>query len=80
MSECFACAIAKVNPRAARFDAGCSECSARALAGDPRFHAATQSNTITPAYRAALQAVFGAGWKEGHERIKEWAKKMTSKT
>lgn len=70
---CTACTIAKINPRTSRFDAGCIECSARALAGDPRFHACGLTGALSVEYIAALRSVFGEGWREGHERVKSWS-------
>jgi len=76
MTGCAACSIAKVNPRTTRFDAGCLECSARALAGDPRFHSSSLTGALSVEYIAALRSVFGEEWRESHERVKDFAGKL----
>ena len=76
---CPCCVIAKVNPRTARFDAGCPECDARALASDPRFHACGLTGALSVEYIAALRSVFGDDWRVGHEQVKDWAKRMRTK-
>lgn len=70
---CDACDRAQVNVETGRFNAGCTECTARALAGGPLYHASALADTLTPAYRDALQSLFGANWKHGHERVKHHA-------
>lgn len=71
--SCTACTEAKVNAWSGAYRADCLECSARALSHSPTHFAAAQAGAITPAYRDALQAVFGDDWKAGHERAKAWA-------
>lgn len=73
---CDACAIAKVNPRAGRFNAGCDECTARAIAQEPEFFECVAAEAITPRYRARLQRWFGGRWKEGHEMVKQAAHRI----
>lgn len=70
---CEACLRAEVNVQTGRFNAGCSECTARALAGSPLYHEAARAETLTDAYRNALQTMFGANWKHGHDRVKHYA-------
>lgn len=77
--SCPCCVIAKVNPRFVRYEAGCSECSARWLAGDPRFRDAMEADAMTPDYRRALHDRFGADWQAAHERVKVWAEKLKRK-
>jgi len=73
---CDACAEAEQNPRTSRFHAGCRCCGARALAQGPQHFTARSSRTMTPAYRDALQALFGADWVDGHAHVKAWAERM----
>lgn len=73
---CDACAIAKINARTARFNVGCIECSARALAQAPAFHESMTADAMTPRYRDALQMIFGGDWLEGHTRTKAWYEKL----
>lgn len=70
---CPACQEAETNPSTGMYQSECLECSARALSHSPAYFDAARSNSITPAYRDALQAVFGDGWKAGHERVKFWS-------
>lgn len=58
------------------YTAGCPECAARALATSPGYFEAAQANAITPRYRAALQQTYGADWRAGHERVREWAERI----
>lgn len=73
---CEACHQAKTNPRTGMYQANCHECTARALANSPQYFDAMKAEAITPAYRSALQAAFGADWKQGHENVKQWAQKI----
>lgn len=70
---CAACESAQTNRFCGMYRADCLECSARALSHSPAYHAAATADTMTPAYRDALQAVFGEEWKQGHVRVKRWA-------
>lgn len=58
------------------FESGCQECDSRALASDPRFHASGLTGSLSVEYLAALRAVFGPHWQAGHERVKDWAKRI----
>lgn len=73
---CEPCAIAATNVETGRFNPGCYECNARALAGGPLYHASVKAGAMTSNYRAALQSMFGANWKHGHERAKHWAERV----
>jgi hypothetical protein len=46
------------------------------LAHSPVYFEAGVLGQITPAYRAELERIHGRGWKAGHERVKEWAKRI----
>ena len=70
---CQACESAKANRWCGAYHADCLECSARALSHSPAYHAAATADAMTPAYRDALQSVFGDAWKDGHARVKAWA-------
>lgn len=75
--NCPGCEAAAVNPRTRVFGLrSCDECHARFLAQSPQMAEAAAENAITPRYRDALQIVFGAAWKDGHARVKAWAKRM----
>lgn len=76
MTDCPACAEAQRNPLTGMYQAGCKECSARALASSPSHFLAAQAGKILPTYRDALRAVFGDEWKAGHARVKEWAGRL----
>ena len=73
---CPACAVAEKDPLTGRYRAGCVECGARDLANGPAHHEAMLAAAFTPAYRSALQGVFGAGWMDGHTRVREWSKRI----
>lgn len=73
---CDACDRAQTNVHTGRFNAGCLECAARALAGSPLFYEAAQVDGITTNYRLILQKTFGKEWKEGHARVKAWADRL----
>ena len=75
---CESCTRAATNPRTGWFNADCPECAARALAGGPEHFESKRDKRITPAYRAALEAVFGDAWKAGHERVKAWAQRLSA--
>lgn len=62
------------------YSAGCRECGARALAQSHEHFESAQAGAMTPRYRSALQRVFGAEWKRGHERVKAWSERLKGKT
>jgi len=71
--NCEACESAKKNRWCGMYRADCKECSARALSHSPMYWSAAEADAITPAYRDALQAVFGDEWKSWHAKVKAWA-------
>ena len=73
---CPACIAAAANPQSGYYRAGCVECGARGLAHGPQHHEAMLAAAFTPAYRSALQAVFGLDWMEGHKRVRAWSKRI----
>ena len=73
---CPGCKLAESDPLTVIKYMGCTECDARALATDDRFFEAVEAAAITTPYRKVLQAVFGAGWKEGHELVRQWAERI----
>lgn len=73
---CKACETAQKNPRTGMFQAGCPECSARALASGIPFFESGRASKILPAYRQALEKSFGDDWQSGHAKVKEWAKRL----
>ncbi len=78
IAECHACQEAQRNRFSGAYHANCRECSARALSHSPQFHDAQRAGVLTPAYRDALQAVFGDDWQAGHERVKSWAQRRAA--
>lgn len=72
---CPACQEAERNPLTGMYQSGCLECSARALSHGPAYFDAARSDSMTPAYRDALQATFGENWRAGHEAVKAWAQR-----
>jgi len=73
---CQACAAALVNPETGLFSALCVECQARSLAQATAYFDAMAAATFTPAYRAALNTVFGSAWMRGHECVRAWARRI----
>jgi len=73
-ATCRACAEAQSDPCTGHFNAGCLECSARALAGSPQFFNAVRTGGFTDEYRALLERVFKSDWPAGHDRVKVWAR------
>lgn len=51
------------------YHANCRGCQVRALANGIRFWQSSQVGVITREYRAALELVFGPGWKAGHTEV-----------
>ena len=75
MTYCPACTEALANRWCGMYHADCRECSARALSHSPMYFAADSADAMTPAYRDALQALFGADWIDGHAMVKRWAER-----
>ncbi|WP_128003445.1 hypothetical protein [Piscinibacter defluvii] len=76
--RCKACADAEREPTRDEFHRGCMSCEARALASLGAHVESLERRCITPQYRAALEALFGEAWMQGHEHVKRWAGKITS--
>jgi hypothetical protein len=75
---CPACGTAEANPDTGYYRANCQECAARMLAHGPEHFDAMAAAAFTPAYRSALQAVFGGGWMDGHVRVRAWSKRIAA--
>lgn len=73
---CPACATAQADALTGHYRAGCTECAARMLAHGPEHFDAMAAAAFTPAYRSALQAVFGADWMDGHVRVRAWSRRI----
>ena len=76
---CTACTDAMTSPRSATFTPSCESCDARALAATGAHEESARVASITPAYRTALVALFGAEsaeWMAGHEAVKAWDARM----
>ncbi len=69
---CEACTEAIKSPHSGMYRADCLDCTARMLSRSKECFDAARSEAITPAYRDALQAVFGENWMDGHARVKRW--------
>ncbi|MCA3070233.1 MAG: hypothetical protein IOD11_07430 [Rhodocyclaceae bacterium] len=70
---CAGCQAAAANPLSGLSIDGCQECAVRELAASPAYHASVLAQRVMPAYRQALQRVFGLQWLDGHERVKALA-------
>lgn len=71
--SCPACATARENRLSGAYVLNCVACEARKLSRTPAYADAARANAITPRYRDALIATFGAEWQAGHEAVKGWA-------
>lgn len=76
------CAIAEKDPLTGHYhgayegQSACQECQVRALAHCPERFGAVVGRGMTPAYKAALQVVFGDAWEAGLQRVKAWARRI----
>lgn len=73
VDNCTACTAARANRWCGQYRHGCAGCTARLIAGSPAYAEAAKANTLTPAYRSALQDAFGAEWLEAHKLVRKWA-------
>jgi hypothetical protein len=79
--SCTACELSKADPSNDRHwdpTGKCKGCIARALASTGAHVESQELQAITPKYRSELEIFFGESWKLGHERVKEWADRITS--
>jgi predicted secreted protein len=77
---CPGCQEAETNPKNWEiFYAGCQSCEARAVLRDEAAQDALRLKEMTPAYRRLLDKIFGKDWKAGHELVKEWNEKLTTR-
>jgi hypothetical protein len=58
------------------YHAACKGCQTRALSKGLGFFKSQRDNHMTREYRAALQAIYGETWREGHELVKAEAKRI----
>lgn len=72
---CDACTRARENQNSGRYHANCDGCAARALSRSPDFAEAARQGNMTPRYRMALAAFFPKYEEQGHELVKDWAKR-----
>ena len=75
-TACTACTDAMTSPRSATFTPSCESCIARALAATGAHQESARVESITPAYRAALVALFGERAMEGQALTLEWAARI----
>jgi hypothetical protein len=73
MILCHACQEAIKSPSSGMYHADCMDCQARMLSKSPAHFESARLGKITAEYRAALLAVFGNDWLEGHQKVKAWA-------
>lgn len=74
--SCPNCVQAVAKPHWPGYTGTCRGCTLRAMANSPAFFTATQAAAITPAYRSALQAMFGEEWQEAHQEVKAEAERL----
>ena len=74
MTDCPACMEWTRNRFSGAYRPDCDDCHARMLASSPAYWASAESESITPRYRDALIAYWGARWKDGHALVKRWAR------
>lgn len=75
---CRECIDAERDPTRDGFMARCRSCEARALASIGAHIESAEKGVMTPHYRAKLERVFGADWKQGAELVKTWASRITA--
>lgn len=68
--SCPDCTNAATDATWGGYHANCHGCKVRALANGPGFWESGRSGALTPGYRAALESIFGAAWRAGHEKVK----------
>lgn len=73
---CEACDLAAKRPLTGRFNSGCGECSARAIAQGMDVFEASKAEKVTPGLRQALQAVWGENWPAGLKLVNKWRERM----
>jgi len=73
---CADCQAAQANPHHATFAGSCDDCAARMLAHSHEAREARSLGQVTPSYRRALGNAFGSAWREGHERVRQWAQRL----
>lgn len=74
--SCKACELAERDPRKDMLHKGCMSCEARALASIGAHVESAEAGAITPRFRAVLERLFGEDWKQGHELVRKWAKRI----
>jgi hypothetical protein len=67
---CQDCEKAANNPNWPGIYSKCRGCHVRGFANGFEFWCSRRDGSLTPAYRAALQATFGDDWPQAHEAIK----------
>lgn len=60
------------------FTAHCRSCKARALASIGAHVESQEMGAITPHYRSVLERIFGDDWKQGHELVRTWGRRITA--
>ena len=68
--SCEHCASAQKDADWAGYQARCRGCQVRALANGPAFFESARAHKITPAYRGALEKLFGADWQASHREVR----------
>lgn len=68
--SCEHCASAQKDADWAGYQARCRGCQVRALANGPAFFESARAHKTTPAYRGALEKLFGADWQASHREVR----------
>ena len=68
--SCEHCTEAQTDANWPGYQARCRGCQVRALANGPAFFESAQAQRITPAYRAALEKLFGGDWRASHREVR----------
>ena len=73
---CGACERAQANPARDDYTSGCESCQARALAAIGAHIESQALGSVTPAFRDALERVFGDGWKAHAAAVRDWGQRI----
>lgn len=76
--NCRECLLAESDPSRDGFVPRCRSCEARALASIGAHIESKEVGVMTPHYRATLERVFGADWKQGADLVKTWGQRIAA--
>jgi len=69
--SCEHCASAQKDADWAGYQARCRGCQVRAMANGPAFFESALAQRISPAYRKALEKLFGKDWQTSHREVRD---------